>query len=44
MKRIEKYIFLEKKYFFKFIEEFKVKSLYSQSSDFVNKRLKRTGV
>ena len=35
---------LRKKYFFKFIEEFKVKSLYSQSSDFVNKRLKRTGV
>ena len=35
---------LRKKYFFKFIEEFKVKSLYSQSSDFVIKRLKRTGV
>ena len=35
---------LRKKYFFKFIEEFKVKSLYSQSSDFVTKRLKITGV
>ena len=30
--------------FTRFIEEFKKKSLYSQSSDFISKRLKKTGV
>ena len=35
---------LKKRYFLKFVEEFKTKSLYSQSSDFISKRLKKTGV
>tara|TARA_B100000575_G_scaffold282761_1_gene274843 strand:- start:385 stop:1053 length:669 start_codon:yes stop_codon:yes gene_type:complete len=35
---------LRKKYFVKFIEEFKKRSLYSESSDFISKRLKKTGV
>ena len=35
---------LRKKFFIKFIEEFKTKSLYSESSDFISKRLKKTGV
>ena len=42
-KKREVYI-LRKKYLFKFIEEFKKQSLYSDSSDFLSKRLKRTGV
>ena len=35
---------LIKKYFFKFVEEFKKQSLYADSSDFITKRLKKTGV
>ena len=35
---------LKKRYFNRFIEEFKKRSLYSQSSDFITKRLKKTGV
>jgi len=35
---------LRKKYFFKFVEEFKKQNLYSQSSDFVTKKLKKTGI
>ena len=42
-KKREIYI-LRKRYLFKFIEEFKKQSLYSDSSDFLSKRLKRTGV
>ena len=42
-KKRELYI-LRKKYLFKFIEEFKRQSLYSNSSDFLSKRLKKTGV
>ena len=42
-KKREIYI-LKKRYFTRFIEEFKKKSLYSQSSDFITKRLKKTGV
>ena len=42
-KKREVYI-LRKKYLFKFIEEFKKQSLYSDSSDFLSKRLKKTGV
>ena len=42
-KKREIYI-LRKKYLFKFVEEFKKQSLYSDSSDFLSKRLKRTGV
>jgi len=42
-KKREIYI-LRKPYFFKFVEEFKKQNRYSQSSDFVNKRLKKTGV
>ena len=35
---------LRKPYFFKFVEEFKKQSMYSKSSDFISKRLKKTGV
>ena len=42
-KKREIYI-LRKPYFFKFVEEFKKQNKYSQSSDFVTKRLKKTGV
>ena len=42
-KKREIYI-LKKRYFNRFIEEFKKRSLYSQSSDFITKRLKKTGV
>ena len=42
-KKREIYI-LKKRYFTRFIEEFKKRSLYSQSSDFITKRLKKTGV
>ena len=42
-KKREIYI-LKKRYFRRFLEEFKTKSLYSQSSDFINKKLKKTGV
>ena len=35
---------LKKSFFLKFIEDFKKQNLYSQSSDFVTKRLKKTGV
>ena len=42
-KKREIYI-LKKRFFFKFVEEFKKQSLYSDSSDFLSKRLKRTGV
>ena len=35
---------LRKMFFLKFIEDFKKQSLYSRSSDFVSKRLKKTGV
>tara|TARA_S200000501_G_scaffold266869_1_gene250573 strand:- start:15 stop:683 length:669 start_codon:yes stop_codon:yes gene_type:complete len=35
---------LRKPYFFKFVEEFKKQNKYSQSSDFISKRLKKTGV
>ena len=42
-KKREIYI-LRKKYLFKFVEEFKRQSLYTESSDFLTKRLKKTGV
>ena len=42
-KKREIYI-LRKKYLYKFVEEFKRQSLYSESSDFLTKRLKKTGV
>ena len=42
-KKREIYI-LKKRYFRRFLEEFKTKSLYSQSSDFISKKLKKTGV
>ena len=42
-KKREIYI-LKKRFFFKFVEEFKKQSMYSKSSDFISKRLKRTGV
>jgi len=42
-KKREVYI-LKKRYLFKFIEEFKKQSLYSDSSDFLSKKLKKTGV
>ena len=42
-KKREIYI-LKKRYFRKFLEEFKRESLYSQSSDFISKKLKKTGV
>ena len=42
-KKREIYI-LRKKYLYKFVEEFKRQSLYSESSDFLSKRLKKTGV
>ena len=42
-KRREIYI-LKKRYFKKFLEEFKQQNLYSESSDFITKRLKKTGV
>ena len=35
---------LRKQYFFKFVQEFKKQNLYSESSDFISKRLKKTGV
>ena len=35
---------LKKRYFTRFIEEFKKRSLYSESSDFISKKLKKTGV
>ena len=42
-KKREIYI-LRKRYLYKFVEEFKRQSLYSESSDFLTKRLKKTGV
>ena len=42
-KKREIYI-LKKTYFKKFIEEFKQQNKYSESSDFITKRLKKTGV
>ena len=42
-KKREIYI-LRKTYFNRFVEEFKQQNLYSESSDFINKRLKKTGV
>tara|TARA_B100001250_G_scaffold374677_1_gene361662 strand:- start:42 stop:710 length:669 start_codon:yes stop_codon:yes gene_type:complete len=42
-KKREIYI-LKAAVFRKFVEEFKSKTLYKKSSDFINKRLKRTGV
>ena len=42
-KKREIYI-LRKSYFNRFVEEFKQQNLYSESSDFINKRLKKTGV
>tara|TARA_B100000029_G_scaffold511685_1_gene606396 strand:+ start:1942 stop:2613 length:672 start_codon:yes stop_codon:yes gene_type:complete len=42
-KKREIYI-LRKDYFYRFIEEFKQGALYSRSSDFINKRLKKTSV
>ena len=42
-KKREIYI-LKKRYFNRFIEEFKKRSSYSQSSDFISKKLKKTGV
>ena len=35
---------LRKPYFFKFVEEFKKQNRYSQSSDFISQRLKKTGI
>ena len=42
-KKREIYI-LRKGYFNRFVEEFKQQNLYSESSDFINKRLKKTGI
>ena len=42
-KKREIYI-LKKRFFFKFVEEFKKQNMYSKSSDFISKRLKKTGV
>jgi hypothetical protein len=42
-KKREIYI-LRRSYFNRFVEEFKQQNLYSESSDFINKRLKKTGV
>ncbi len=42
-KKREIYI-LRKTYFNRFVEEFKQQNLYSESSDFISKRLKKTGV
>ena len=42
-KKREIYI-LRKGYFNRFVDEFKLQNLYSESSDFINKRLKKTGV
>ena len=42
-KKREIYI-LRKGYFNRFVEEFKQQNLYSESSDFITKRLKKTGV
>ena len=42
-KKREIYI-LRKSYFTRFVDEFKQQNLYSESSDFINKRLKKTGV
>ncbi len=42
-KRREIYI-LKPRYFNKFVEEFKSRNLYKESSDFINKRLKKTAV
>ena len=44
MKRKDIYTFLKKDFFFKFVEEFKKQNMYSKSSDFISKRLKKTGV
>jgi len=41
-KKREIYI-LRRKYFTQFVEEFKVRNLYTESSDFISKRLKKTG-
>ena len=35
---------LKKSFFYRFVEEFKSQNLYGKSSDFINKRLKKTGV
>ncbi len=35
---------LKESYFTKFVEEFKTKNLYSESSDFISKRVKKTGI
>ena len=37
-------IYILKKIFLKFVEDFKKQNMYSRSSDFVTKRLKKTGV
>tara|TARA_B100001250_G_scaffold413077_1_gene446040 strand:+ start:2965 stop:3636 length:672 start_codon:yes stop_codon:yes gene_type:complete len=42
-KKREIYI-LKQAFFFRFVEEFKKQNLYGKSSDFINKRLKKTGV
>ena len=42
-KKREIYI-LRRSYFNRFVEEFKQQNLYSESSDFISKRLKKTGV
>ena len=42
-KKREIYI-LKRSYFRRFVSEFKKNNLYSKSSDFINKRLKKTGV
>ena len=42
-KKREIYI-LRKSYFPRFVDEFKQQNLYSESSDFISKRLKKTGV
>lgn len=41
-KKREIYI-LKKRWFAQFVEEFKVRNLYTESSDFISKRLKKTG-
>ena len=42
-KKREIYI-LRKQYLKKFVNEFKKKNIYKDSSDFINKRIKKTGV
>lgn len=42
-KKREIYI-LKRSYFNRFVEEFKTQNLYGESSDFISKRLKKTGV